>query len=214
VCQPIFSTLKKTNEKTNGLNLFVLDRANPGAEIFRKQGDFVAFEKVLHEALQLYQIMDTHWHLVLRPLVDGGVGRFCKWVVGTHSMRYNAHHHLTGTGHLHQGRFKSFPIQDDEYFFVVCRYFERNALRAGIVSREEDWRWGSLWRRLQSPMPEPKPLSPWPIARLPNCVQRVNELLSDSELKAVRNCARRGAPLGDEGLIESIARRLDIESRM
>ena len=37
---------------------------------------------------------------------------------------------------------------------------------------------------------------------------------SDQELKAIRNCAQRGAPLGDEGWVESIARRLDLESTM
>ncbi len=44
-----------------------------------------------------------------------------------------------------QQRYKSFPIQDDEHFFVVCRYVERNALRAELVDRVEEWRWGSLW---------------------------------------------------------------------
>ena len=55
-------------------------------------------------------------------------------------MRCNAHFHTAGKGHLYQGRFKSFPIQDDEHFFVACRYVKRNALRARIVSRAEDWR--------------------------------------------------------------------------
>jgi len=87
-------------------------------------------------------------------------------------------------------------------------------LRAQMVSRAEDWRWGSLWRWLQKPEPEPKLLSPWPIPRLPNWIERVNEPLSENELKAIRSCARRGAPLGDEGWVESIARRLDLESTM
>lgn len=175
--------------------------------MFRKDGDFATFEKVRHEALQLYQIelyayqlMTTHWHLVIRPLIDGEMGRFYKWVCGPHTMRYNAHYHTAGKGHLYQGRFKSFPIQNDEHFFVACRYVERNALRAGIVSRAEDWRWGLLWRRQQSPEPEPKLLSRWPLSRLPSWVARVNEPLTDRELKTIRNCTQRGAPLGDEGL--------------
>jgi len=129
--------------------------------MFRKVGGFAAFEKVLHEALQLYQIelyayqlMTTHWHLVIRPLINGEMGRFRNWVYGTHTMRCNAHYHTAGKGHLYQGRFKSFPIQDDEHFFVACRYVKRNALRAGIVSRAEDWRWGSLWRWQQRPEPD------------------------------------------------------------
>ncbi len=90
--------------------------------------------------------MPNHCHLVLRPLVDGEMSRFMGWVGGTHTMRYHAHYHTSGLGHVYQQRYKSFPIQDDEHFFVVCRYVERNALRAGLVSRAEDWRWGSLWR--------------------------------------------------------------------
>ncbi len=52
-------------------------------------------------------------------------------------------------------RFKSFPIQDDEHFLVVCRYVERNALWAGLVDRAEQWRWSSLFRWLQPTEPEP-----------------------------------------------------------
>ena len=105
--------------------------------------------------------MGTHWHLILRQLVDREVGRFCKWVGGTHTMRYNAHYHTTGKGHLYQGRFKSFPIQDDEHFFSVCRYVERNSLRAGLVGRAEDWRWGSLWPWLQRAQNHPQLRPAW-----------------------------------------------------
>ena len=80
-----------------------LNRANMGMPIFNKEGDFLAFEKVLAEALQRYQvelfsfqIMSNHWHLVLRSLVDGEMGRFCKWVGGTHTMRYHAHYRTAG----------------------------------------------------------------------------------------------------------------------
>ena len=91
---------------------------------------------------------------------------------------------------------------------------ERNALRAGLVSKAEEWRWGSLWRWLQSPEPDPKVLSSWPIPRLSNWVARVNEPLTQAELDAVRLYAQRGRPLGDEGWVESIASRLDLESTL
>ena len=136
------------------------------------------------------------------------------WIGGTRTMRYHAHYHTSGMGHLYQQRYKSFPVQDDEHFFVVCRYVERNALRAGLVKRAEDWRWGSLSRWLQKPEPEPKLLSAWPLPRLPNWAYRVNEALSPPELEAVQRCAQRGQPHGDEGWVESIARRLNLESTM
>ncbi len=96
------------------------------------------------------------------------MSRFLRWVTATHTMRYHAHYHTAGTGHVYQGRFKSFPIQDDAYFLTVCRYVERNALRAGLVTRAENWRWGSLWRWQQQVEPEPALLSPWPLPRSAN----------------------------------------------
>ncbi len=134
-----------------------------------------------------------------------------KWVGGTHTMRYHAHYHTGGLGHIYQQRFKSFPIQNDEHFLVVRRYVERNAKRAGLVDQVEKWQWGSLWRWTQNPEPRANLLSPWPIPRLPNWMQRVNELLSDKELEAVRRCAHRGQPFGNESWTESIARRLNLE---
>ncbi|TWU47979.1 transposase [Rubripirellula reticaptiva] len=198
-----------------------LNRGNLRADIFKKDEDFAAFERILQEALQIhqielfsYQLMPNHYHLVLRPLVDGEMSRFMGWVGGTHTMRYHAHYKTSGLGHVYQQRYKSFPIQDDGHFFVVCRYVERNALRAGLVDRAERWRWGSLWRWMQSSPPDPKLLSRWPLPRLPRWTQRVNEPLSQHELDAVRLSAHRGRPLGDEGWVESIARRLNLESTM
>ena len=83
-----------------------LNRGNLCAEIFHKDEDFAAFERILHEGLQLhqvqlfsYQLMPNHYHLVLRPLVDGEMSRFMGWVGGTHTMRYHAHYHTSGLGH-------------------------------------------------------------------------------------------------------------------
>ena len=124
-----------------------LNRGNARATIFHKDDDYAAFERILAEGLGRYEVrllgyelMPTHWHLVLRPDVDGEMSRFLRWVTATHTMRYHAHYHTSGAGHLYQGRFKSFPIQDDDHFLTVCRYVERNGLRAGLEKRSEAWR--------------------------------------------------------------------------
>ena len=194
-----------------------LNRGNSRAAIFRKEADYEAFERILSEGLarypvQLfcYQLMPNHWHLVLRPTQDGEMSRFLRWVTATHTMRYHAHYHTSGTGHVYQGRFKSFPIQDGAHFLTVCRYVERNALRAELTARAEDWRWGSLWRWQQSVEPVPALLSPWPIPRSPHWLARVNEPLTDRELIALRRSAQRGSPFGDSAWIESTAQRLGL----
>ena len=198
-----------------------LNRGNARDTIFHKDQDYEAFEALLAEGLEeydvelfVYELMPNHWHFVLRPLKNGEMSRFLRWVTGTHTMRYHAHYHTSGEGHVYQGRFKSFAIKDDEHFYTVCRYVERNALRAGLVDRAEDWRWGSLWRWLQKPEPAPRLLSPWPIPRLPKWVERVNEPLSEKELAAVRRCVNRGSPFGDKRWVESTAKRLRLESTL
>lgn len=197
----------------------VLNRGNLRADIFKKPEDFAAFEQILHEGLQryevqlyCYQLMSNHYHLVLRPLVDGEMSRFMGWIGGTHTMRYHAHYQTGGLGHVYQQRYKSFPIQDDDHFLVVCRYVERNALRAGLVKRAEAWRWGSLWRWLQQPEPDPKLLTAWPLPRQPGWLKRVNEALTKSELDAVRLSVQRGRPLGSEDWVNSLVNRLGLES--
>ena len=195
-----------------------LNRGNARSTIFHKPEDYDAFERILAEALNrypcqvlAYQLMPNHWHFVLRPTQDGGMSHFLRWTSLTHTMRLHAHYRTAGEGHVYQGRFKSFPVQDDEHFHVVCRYVERNALRAGLVEKAEDWKWGSLSRWLCKPEPEPKLLSPWPIPRLPGWKERVNWALSEQELESVRWSVKRGSPFGEEPWVESIARRLDLE---
>ena len=204
-----------------GAYYHVLNRGNGRATIFHKKDDYLAFEQVLADGLErydvdlfAYQLMPNHWHLVLRPNQDGEMSNFIRWISATHTMRYHAHYESAGAGHVYQGRFRSFPLQDDEYFLTVCRYVERNALRARLVRRAENWRWGSLWRSQQKRPTLPGLLSPWPIPRLPRWVARVNQPLSDHEIARIRRSAQRGAPFGDPKWVEACTKRLGLESTL
>ena len=122
----------------------VLNRANARTTIFAEQEDFAAFEKVLLQAVErtstrllAYCLMPNHWHLVVWPRKDNELSKFLGWLTLTHTQRWHAHRDSAGTGHLYQGRFKSFPIQQDEHLYAVARYVERNALRANLVRRAE-----------------------------------------------------------------------------
>lgn len=195
-----------------------LNCGNSRAVIFRKDADFETFlaEGLERFKVQLFafELMPNHWHLVLRPLKDGEMSRFLRWVTGTHTMRLHAHYHTSGEGHVYQGRYKSFPIQEDEHFLTVCRYVERNALRANLVRKAQDWRWGSLWRWLQKSEPDPQLLSPWPIPRSANWVARVNEARTGPELARVRLSAMRGRPFGECNWVEKVAKRNSLDSTL
>lgn len=191
-----------------------INRGSARQKNFLKQEDCDAFIRVLAEGLEKYPVelfsftlMPNHWHLVVRPQQDGQMGRLLRWVTATHSLRYHGHYRTRGEGHIYQSRFKSFPVQDDTHFYVLCRYVERNPLRANLVKHAEDWQYGSLYRWNQSAEPLPKILSPWPIPRLPNWIQRVNEPLGEKELDAIRTCVNRGRPFGDEQWTDEVAEK-------
>lgn len=204
-----------------GLVYHVLNRANARMPLFEKDEDYEAFEKVLEEAVErtgmrllAYCVMPNHWHLVVWPEQDEDLSRFTGWLTLTHTQRWHAHRHSTGTGHVYQGRFKSFPTQDDEHFYLLCRYVERNALRANLVRRAEDWRWGSLYRWHQGSAKEKALLSAWPLRRRPGWLEFVNEPHSESELKALRQSVQRGIPYGEPAWRDQTVAALGLESTM
>ena len=200
-----------------GLIYHALNRAVARATIFDDEGDYDAFLRVLAQAASrhamrvlAYCAMPNHFHLVLWPRGDGDLSRFMRWLTMTHTQRWHAHRHSAGTGHLYQGRFKSFPVQDDGHFYTLCRYVERNALRAGLVPRAEDWPWGSLGQRVAgSPSPGPTP-DAWPIDRPSDWVERVNTPLGPAEEEAMRQSIHRGRPFGASDWQAATAARLGL----
>jgi putative transposase len=199
----------------------VLNRASSRVTLFEDDEDYAAFERVLAEAVErtnmrllAYCLMPNHWHVVLWPREDGDLSGFTGWLTLTHTRRWHAHRHSTGSGHVYQGRFKSFPVQDDGHVETVCRYVERNPLRANLVARAEEWRWSSLHRRIHATADEDAMLSEWPIERRPDWVEHVNEPMNAAELEALRLSSRRGRPFGDETWSERVVRRLSLQSTL
>jgi putative transposase len=201
-----------------GLIYHVLNRANARMTIFDKDADYEAFERVLEAAVQRYQtrllaycLMPNHWHLVVWPRHDGELSRFVGWLTLTHTQRWHAHRHSRGSGHVYQGRFKSFPVQGDEHFLTACRYVERNALRANLVKRAEDWPWCSLYRQFVSKVGGTSWLANWPLERPKRWVKLVNAVQTEEELEALRRSVRRGCPYGEASWSDRMVRRLGLE---
>jgi len=196
----------------------VINRAVGRRNLFDKDGDFLAFELVLQETLRIrpmrvcaWCLMPNHWHFVLWPQRDGDLPAFMQQLTNTHVKRWKEHRHETGFGHLYQGRYKSFPVQTDEYFYRVVRYVERNALRANLVASADLWPWSSVGCGSRKDSLRGI-LSDWPLPRPTHWTELVNEPLTESELRAIRHSANRGTPYGDEHWTSATSKLLGLES--
>ena len=201
-----------------GTVFHVLNRGNDGKTLFRSPADYFAFVQAVRETLLIhamrilaYCLMPNHWHFVFWPEEDEQISEFMHHLTTTHVRRWHKFHESEGRGHVYQGPFKSFPIQNDEHFYTVCRYVERNAVRAGLVERAEDWVWGSTWARLHPTDTRTIALSEWPLPRPANWLDYVNQPLTVSELCDVRQSVERGCPFGTDQWVQNTARHLDLD---
>jgi putative transposase len=195
----------------------VLNRGNGRADVFHKPGDYKAFLKALGEVcadvplrLLAYCLMPNHFHLAVWPEGNRDLSKALHWLTTAHVRRYHQHYH--SSGHVWQGRFKAFPIEQDEHLLTVLRYIERNPLRAGLVQRAEDWPWSSL--RWWSAPPPPAYAEVGPVSRGPDWVSWVNEPLTVAELAKLRQSVNRGAPYGSPGWVAQTADRLGLRASL
>jgi putative transposase len=194
-----------------------LSRGNARQQVFHKPGDYEAFVRLFdaaHEIVPMrvlaYCLMPNHFHLVVWPREDGDLSRWMQWLLTTHVRRYHENHHTTG--HVWQGRFKSFPIQENEHLLTVLRYAERNPLRANLVKSAGDWPYSSLrhWQTADNP----KWYSAGPVSRGQDWLRHVNRAQSEGELLALRKCVERGIPYGGERWQRTTVTALGLESTL
>lgn len=195
----------------------VINRGNARGDVFHKDEDFAAFVKLVEQACErlplrvlAYCLMPNHFHLVLWPFGDGDLSRWMQWLLTSHVRRY--HRHYQGSGHVWQGRFKAFPIQQDEHLLTVLRYVERNPVRANVVKRAEQWAWSSAaaWGKDELPAW----LHVGPVRYEGNWLKWVNRPQTGAEESALQKCVVRGSPYGSPVWQRLTARRLGLEASL
>ena len=190
-------------------------------QLFRKPGDYEAFERAIEKTLETcplricsYLLMPNHWHFVVWPERDGELAAFMQKLTITHVRNWQVHRRKVGEGHVYQGRYKSFPIESDDYYYHVVRYVEANALRAKLVKAPDEWRWSSLWRREHGDREARTWLSRWPLPQPRDWLSVVARSQPKSQLDQIRLSVRRGQPYGSQTWIERTATDLNLESTL
>lgn len=199
----------------------VLNRGVGRMRLFNKDRDYQAFEEGLAKTLLscpmricAYCLMPNHWHFVLWPEKNGDLATFMQKLTVTHVRNWQENRRRVGMGHVYQGRYKSFPIATDDYFYQVVRYVERNALRANLVESADLWRWSSLWRREHGASADRQLLGAWPLSRSRRWCEFVNAPQTEAELKAIRHAVNKGQPYGGASWVSKTAKTLGLQSTM
>ncbi|MCP5005974.1 MAG: addiction module toxin RelE [Planctomycetes bacterium] len=120
---------------------------NDRRDIFRDDDDRVMFLETLGNMsdrfdleIYAYVLMDNHYHLLLKTRKPN-LSKSMQWFGTTYTRRYNITHNRCG--HLFQGRFKNFLVENEEYLVRLSCYIHRNPVRAGITRRLVDHPWSS-----------------------------------------------------------------------
>lgn len=208
---------RQARRTPGGMVFHVLNRAVDRMPLFANSSDYNAFEQIIREShlkspirILSYCLMPNHWHFVFWPDNDHDLGRFLHRLTTTHAIRWRLHRGSVGRGHIYQGRFKSFPVETEEYLYHVLRYTEGNALRAGLAPRAEDWPWGSLAVRLNPARSSAVPLSDWPVPRSGQWLAYVNEVIPTTQMNAIRTCIAHSRPYGSSNWAQQTAKELGI----
>jgi len=88
-----------------------------------------------------FNILDNHYHLVFKQLVDNGISRFMQDFGAGYTKYYNEKYKRSGV--LFQGSFKAEHIDSDEYLNYVVAYVNGNHFVHGLeLSGNPISKWG------------------------------------------------------------------------
>ncbi|KAF0221546.1 MAG: hypothetical protein FD174_315 [Geobacteraceae bacterium] len=193
----------------------VINRGNCRQEVFHKDADFLAFVGLLGEAkekhpvkLMGYCLMPNHFHLLLSPEKADDLSKFMQWFMTSHVRRY--HRHYRTSGHVWQGRYKSFIVEKDRHLLTVARYIEANPIRVNLVQSAHEWRWSSHGERLD--ICARQLVDELPIELPVKWTEYVNTPLTESEMERMQQSVNRGAPFGSIPWQMTICENLGLES--
>jgi putative transposase len=196
-----------------------INRANGRMQIFNTDQDYMLFETLMREAqamtdirIYAYVLMPNHWHLLVSPRKDRDLAHFMHSLCNTHTRRVHTATRTIGSGHLYQGRYKSFLVDSDEHFLTVLRYIERNPVRAQLATTCEAWEWGSAWLRTKGPIADRKLLTE-PVTAFPgNYINWINTEENSEELERMRTSVNKGVPFGQKKWVDAMITKYNLES--
>ena len=153
-----------------------------------------------------YCLMPNHVHMIVVPSSLLSL----KLAIGESHRRYTSriNKRQGWTGHLWQGRFFSYPM-DDAHLLRAARYIDMNPVRAGLCVLPGQYEWGSAGSRLNGSS-DSLITSPCLDQMIKADYELYSAIIDDDELEKIRLHQRTGRPLGRTGFVESLEQSLGV----
>ena len=194
----------------------IINRGNRREAVFHDKDDYDKFLNLLLVAkenytfkIYAYCLMPNHYHLAIYTPIAESLSKAMQWIGTSYVRYYNKKYQISG--HLWQGRYKSFIVQEENYLLALIKYVEANPLRARIVKDATHYKYSSAYNRVN----DIEDITDTPPIVLPkNWQDYINEKNEKIALDTIRNCVNRQAPLGDTDWQQQVAHEYGLESTL
>ena len=116
--------------------------------IFEEKRDYEKLRDILIELkkemcyeIYAYCFMSNHVHIIMKEKNAGDISLIMKRLLTKYVRWYNVKYERSGA--LIANRYKSKPVEVDEYFLSVIRYIHQNPIKAKIVNKLSEYEWSS-----------------------------------------------------------------------
>ena len=145
---------RQARKKSESKIYHVMLRGINQQQIFEEAEDCDKFLDVMRDCKEIcqydvyaYCIMGNHIHLLIKEgteTLEQVFKRICGRFVYWYNIKYRR------VGHLFQDRFKSEPVDSNEYLLTVVRYIHQNPIKAGLCKRVSDYVYSSYGEYIEN----------------------------------------------------------------
>jgi len=197
----------------------VIQRGNNRQAIFSSAADYRFLLQLIRQyardcqvAVHAYVLMSNHFHLLLTPQENEGLGRMMQGVGRSYVQHFNRQHKRTGT--LWEGRYRSTVLQTERYLLQCMAYIDLNPVRAAMVAGPQDYPWSSFAHyagQRTDPLVSPHPLY-WELGNTPFAREAAYQSLvqagvDGSAQQALTDATLRGWALGEADFVADLQKR-------
>jgi len=192
----------------------IVQRGNNREKIFWDSRDYEKYLSLVSKyseekgaTVLAYCLMPNHAHLLIIPPEEETLAKLMQGITLCYTQYFNG---KSGrTGRLWECRYHSTVIDRDRYLWAVCRYIERNPVRAGFVAKPEDYPYSSARTHImgrQTPLLRESPFDKGELSEYRHFLK----IMDNREfLEEIRKQTRLGRPLGEGGFLQTLSRELN-----